>query len=66
MKKTKEERPPKPKRPAPPPPRYRKKRQELFGHAETHDEHADEVGSVLTEAEDAVADGESTEIDRHS
>ena len=59
--------PPKQKRPAAPPPRYRRKRDQVFGDP---DQSSDESGgSVLTEASDAVADGDATdgtELDRPS
>jgi preprotein translocase subunit SecF len=58
--------PPKQKRPAAPPPRYRRKRDQVFGD---QDQSSDESGSVLTEASDAVADGDATdgtELDRPS
>jgi len=48
---------PKLKRPAAPPPRYRRKREQVFGST---DQGGDESGSVLTEASDAVADGDAT------
>jgi preprotein translocase subunit SecF len=59
--------PPKQKRPAAPPPRYRRKRDQVFGGP---DQGSDESGgSILTEASDAVADGDATdgtELDRPS
>ena len=48
--------PPKQKRPAPPPPHYRKKRPQTFGLQRPDDQAG---GSVLTETEDAAADGDA-------
>jgi len=50
---------PKQKKPVPPPPRYRRKREQSFGGAATSGDG--DTGSVLTEASDAVADGDAAD-----